>query len=82
VSTSKTYSNSGVYVFNMGSLEKCWLDEHKVGKLEQGLLRSLAARKDLTALDNGDRYLLDIGTPERLMTARSQINSISRVFAV
>ena len=82
LSTSKAYSNSGVYAFNMRSLEKLWLRKHRVGKIEQGLLRSLAAGKDLTAMRNGDRYLLDIGTPERLKTARLEIDSISRVFAV
>ena len=79
---SNTYSNSGVYVFDMRRLEKNWSDEDKVGKIEQRLLRSLAVKRSLFAMKNGDRYLLDIGTPERLMTARSQLTSISQFLAV
>ena len=76
------YSNSGVYIFDMRRLEKNWSEEDRVGKIEQGLLRSLAGKGQLSAMRNGRRYLLDIGTPERLMIARSQLDSISRILAV
>lgn len=80
--SSRSFSNSGVYVFDMARLEKDWPEADRAGKIEQGLLRGLAAKRDLIAMKNGDRYLLDIGTPERLLTARSQIDSISQVFAL
>lgn len=79
---SNTYANSGIYVFAARRLEKIWPREQRVGKIEQGLLRNLAAKKQLRVMNNGDRYLLDIGTPDRLMTARSQIGLISRVLPV
>jgi NDP-sugar pyrophosphorylase family protein len=80
--SAKAYSNSGIYVLDMQRLLEDWSREDRIGKIEQGLLRSLAAKNKLGALKNGDRYLLDIGTPERLMTARTQLPSIARVFPV
>jgi NDP-sugar pyrophosphorylase family protein len=79
---SKFYSNSGIYVLDIQSLSHQWSDKERVGKLEQGLLRSLARRNALFAYQNGDRYLIDLGTPERLSAARAQINTISRFFTV
>lgn len=79
---SRSYSNSGVYVFDMARLMKDWTIEDRAGKIEQGLLRTLAARRRVSAMLNGNRYLLDLGMPERLMMARSQLGSIARVLAI
>jgi hypothetical protein len=77
---SNFYANSGVYVLDMARLDKHWPKEEQVGKIEQGLLRSLARGKELFAFENGSRYLIDLGTPERLTAARSQINLMSKFF--
>lgn len=79
---SRFYSNSGVYVFDVAALARLWLAECRTGKIEQGLLRDLAKRDNLFAFENGGRYLLDLGTPERLSAARSQLGSISQFFNV
>ena len=60
-SDSIRMSNSGVYVFNKKRLHCHWPPQHRVGKLEQGLLRLLAWKRLLWAFPNGDRYLLDLG---------------------
>jgi NDP-sugar pyrophosphorylase family protein len=80
--SSRFYTNSGVYVFDMTVLGSRWAAEDRAGKIEQGLLRSLAKSRSLFAYRNGSKYLLDLGTPHRLSTARSQLSSISQFFTV
>jgi len=80
--SAKCFSNSGVYVFDMRRLKRNWSPTRRVGKIEQGLLRDLARKRQLMAMNNGHRYLLDIGTPDRLMIARSQLASISPMLAL
>lgn len=80
--SSRFYTNSGVYVFNVAALGSRCAPEDRTGKIEQGLLRSLAKSGGLFAFSNGSRYLLDLGTPHRLSTARSQLSSISQFFTV
>lgn len=79
-SDSIRMSNSGVYVFDKKRLHRHWPSQHRVGKLEQGLLRLLAWKRLLWAFPNGDRYLLDLGTEARLQQARSDINQIGSFF--
>lgn len=81
-SVSTACSNSGIYIFDIQALKTVWSDTDKAGRIEQGLLRSLARKGQLAALRNADRYLLDLGTPERLKSARSQLDLISHFFAI
>lgn len=72
------YSNSGIYVFDRARLEKIWPQQFRVGKIEQGLLKHLASQRMLWAYDNAARFLLDFGTPDRLLEARQRLNEISK----
>jgi NDP-sugar pyrophosphorylase family protein len=78
---SRRYSNTGVYLFEADWLKRPWLPEHRSGKLEEGLLRSLASERKLHAFQNGSKFLLDIGTPERLGIARSANAEVFRFVA-
>lgn len=73
-------SNSGVYVFDRRNIARYWSRHLRVGKLEQGFLRTLAVRRLLWAFPNGDKYLLDLGTEDRLERAQSEINRIGSFF--
>ena len=48
--------------------------------LEATLLPTLIARGEMTALDNGLRYFLDFGTPERLRRFRQDAPVIRRIY--
>ena len=75
-------SNCGVYVFDRCQLKRHWSPCYSIGKLEQGLLKSLAAKRLLWAYPNSDRYVLDLGTEERLANARASLNEISTFFPI
>jgi NDP-sugar pyrophosphorylase family protein len=74
---SNACSNSGVYILDFRRLMQEWSEQERKGKLEQGLFRTLAKKNELYAYDNEFRYLIDIGTPERLCAARSSLATIS-----
>lgn len=78
--TSILKANSGLYVIDRQKTDQDWLPEYRLGKLEEGLLRWLAQRRRLWAYDNGHRYLLDLGTPDRLKHAYSTINQVASFF--
>lgn len=71
--TSVLRSNSGVYVLDRRKVDQNWPARYHIGKVEEGLLRWLAKENRLWAFDNGYRYLLDLGTPDRLRRAFSTI---------
>jgi len=73
-------ANSGVYVFDRRTIHRFWPPHLRVGKLEQGLLRTLSNKRLLWAFPNGDRYLLDIGTEDRLEQMQSEVNIIGSFF--
>lgn len=78
--SSVWHSNSGAYAFDVQKLHQNWPSELRVGKIEEGLLRHLAQRKALWAYNNSDRYLLDIGTQDRLLRAHNTLSDISKFF--
>lgn len=73
-------SNSGVYVFDFHRLLPHWPSELQIGKIEEGLLRKLARDQVLWSYNNSDKYLLDIGTQDRLLRARDTLSDIARFF--
>jgi NDP-sugar pyrophosphorylase family protein len=73
-------SNSGIYVLDRKNFYNSWSKNQRVGKLEQGILRTLAHKNMLAAYINGDNFSLDIGTPERLKKARESIEQITKFF--
>lgn len=77
---AKRFSNSGIYVFDLIRLKKLWVQNEKKGKLEEGLLRTLAKNKELFSYDNKQRYLIDIGVPKRLEYVRRTYSQIARFF--
>lgn len=77
---SRGFANSGVYAFDAARLRREWQSALRPGKIEQGLLRNLAWRRELRAYVNEDRYLLDIGTPAGLEKAQGELETIGRFF--
>lgn len=75
-------SNSGAYVFDFQRLLQNWPTEFRIGKIEQGLLRYLARKGLLWSYNNQDRYLLDIGTKDRLQHARDTLAAIAKFFPI
>ncbi|MBI4066454.1 NTP transferase domain-containing protein [Candidatus Gottesmanbacteria bacterium] len=73
-------SNSGVYVINRDRLSKNWPVRFRTGKLETGLFRYLARKHCVWAFDNGYRYLLDFGSPDRLKKLRRDMDRIEKLF--
>jgi len=73
-------ANSGVYVMDKQRLVVDWPVEFRTGKSETGILRHLARRRCLWAYDNGARYLLDFGTPERWRRINNDLSIISQFF--
>ncbi|TFB09858.1 hypothetical protein E3V36_05525 [Candidatus Marinimicrobia bacterium MT.SAG.2] len=78
--SSARLSNSGVYVFDRTEIKNNWKPEHRTGKMEQGLLPYLASKRLLWAYNNGNRFLLDLGEPERLEEALLNLQRISGFF--
>lgn len=78
--TSRYFSNSGVYVFDRERVAQNWPAPFQTGKLENGLLKHLASNRILHLFDNGTRFLLDIGTPERLSGVGKRMDQISKLF--
>lgn len=75
-------ANSGIYVVDRKRLSVDWPVELRRGKLEQGILKYLAGKGCVWAYDNGERFLLDIGVPERLERAKQRLADIARFFRV
>lgn len=75
-------SNSGIYALDRKKFYNNWTKSQRIGKLEQGILRTLAHKHMLAAYINGDRFSLDIGTPERLKQARENIEQIKEFFPI
>lgn len=78
--TSIRLANSGVFVFDREAIKKAWPPEQRTGKLEQGLLRTLAAKRMLYAYQNGNRFLRDIGEPGRLAEVKKELARVMPFF--
>lgn len=72
-------SNSGAYVVDREMLLKNWPKRFRAVKLETGLFRYLARKRRVWAFDNGNRYLLDFGSPDRLKKLRRNIDRIEKL---
>ncbi|MGH8899088.1 MAG: nucleotidyltransferase family protein [Egibacteraceae bacterium] len=72
-------SATGTFVLHHGLLEGINRDDPS--SLEQNLLPVLIERRMLRAFDNGLRYFLDFGTPDRLAQLRREHEAILRVLA-
>jgi NDP-sugar pyrophosphorylase family protein len=75
-------SNSGVYAMQPGPLRHDSPALARGGKIEERLLRNLAWRGELWSYENGDRYLLDLGVPERLEQSRAELDRINEFFGL
>lgn len=73
-------SNSGVYVINRDRLREDWPMRFRTGKLETGLFRYLARKHRVWAFDNGRRFLLDFGSPDRLKKLEREMDRIEKLF--
>lgn len=72
-------SATGTLVLHHSLLEG--IDRSGPSSLEQDLLPVLIERRMLRAFDNGLRYVLDFGTPDRLAQLRREHKAILRVLA-
>lgn len=73
-------SNAGFSIFDTKRLLEAWPIVYRSGKLEQGLFPYLVSRGQLNAYDNAERFLLDIGIPQRLDQARGRERFLRRFF--
>jgi NDP-sugar pyrophosphorylase family protein len=73
-------SNSGVYMIDRNRLYKNWPTRFRAGKLEIGLFRYLANKHQVWGFDNGDRYLLDFGSADRLEKLWRDMDRIEKLF--
>lgn len=81
-SSSLWVSNSGAYVFDFQRLLQNWPLRFRIGKIEEGLLRHIAKIGLLWSYNNQNRYLLDIGTKDRLQHARETLTEIAKFFPI
>jgi NDP-sugar pyrophosphorylase family protein len=79
---SLNLSNSGIYVLDRERFYERWIETQRIGKIEEGVLRTLAHKRVLAAYINGERFSLDVGTPERLKRAMETIDQIRKFFPI